>query len=252
LWLTLQSIIRQSSLPDEIIIADDGSNSETQNTINTFKKQFSLDLIHVWHEDTGFRLSSIRNKAIAAAKSQYIIQIDGDLILHKNFIEDHIRFAKPKNFVSGTRCMINESLTKSLIQNQQIIIPSLFDKALTKKYNGIRFSPLAFLMYYTSLNPNNYKYVLGCNMAFWKKDLIEVNGYNEAFEGWGKEDNDISIRLINLGLKLRFIKFNAIVYHLHHRASSTQSLSENEYLMQDSIHKRITFIEQGISNYTSS
>jgi predicted glycosyltransferase involved in capsule biosynthesis len=42
-------------------------------------------------------------------------------------------------------------------------------------------------------------------MAFWRDDLVKVNGYNEAFIGWGREDNEIGLRLIHSGLRKRIV-----------------------------------------------
>ncbi|MBU6159165.1 MAG: glycosyltransferase family 2 protein [Bacteroidetes bacterium] len=251
LWLTLLSVVCQTQLPDEIIIADDGSNDSTKNIIDRFKDQYGIDVIHVWHEDNGFRLAAIRNKAIALAKSDYIIQIDGDLILHRKFVADHIKWAKANTFVSGTRCMIAQPLTRQLLLKNEGKTPSPFSKHLSKRYNGIHSTLISILFYNLSANPNNYKYVLGCNMAFWKKDLLLINGYNESFEGWGKEDNDLSIRLINAGLKLKFIKFSAIVFHLYHPEATRCALQKNENLLQESIDKKTTYIESGLSQYIS-
>ena len=92
-------------------------------------------------------------------------------------------------------------------------------------------------------------YVLGCNMAFWKEDLLKVNGYNEEFTGWGKEDNDISIRLMNAGVKLRFLKFGGIVYHLHHNERPLSRVAINEELYNESRSKKITYVPKGMSQY---
>ena len=79
--LCLMSVLQQSVLPDEVLIADDGSNEETRKIVEEFKKQSTVPVIHVWHEDNGFRLTVIRNKAIAKASMDYIIQIDGEIII---------------------------------------------------------------------------------------------------------------------------------------------------------------------------
>lgn len=247
LRLTLLSVLQQTKLPSEIIIADDGSDDATKNIIEEFKSQYKINVIHIWHEDNGFRLAAIRNKAFARAKSDYIIQIDGDLILHPKFIADHLKWAKANTFVSGTRALIDEPFTQKLLFQNEAKKISPFSKHLSKKYNSIHINFISFLLYHLSANPNNYKYVLGCNMAFWKKDLLLVNGYNESFEGWGKEDNDLSIRLINAGIKLKFIKFNALVFHLYHQEAARAALSKNERLLQKSIDKKITFVAAGIS-----
>lgn len=97
--LCLNSVLQQSQQPDEIVIADDGSREDTKLIITEFSKKSSTPVIHVWHEDIGFRKTIILNKAIAKCSADYIIQIDGDLILHKHFIKDHIRFARANMFV---------------------------------------------------------------------------------------------------------------------------------------------------------
>jgi hypothetical protein len=88
-------------------------------------------------------------------------------------------------------------------------------------------------------------------MAFWKNDLLNVNGYNEEFSGWGKEDNDIASRLINAGVKLRFLKFGAIAYHLHHKTASMVSVEKNQELFYKSKKDRIIYINKGIDQYNN-
>ena len=112
LELCVKSVLRQSLLPDEIIIADDGSKEDTGELIHQLAASSEVPIIHVWHEDLGFRLASIRNKAIAKASKEYIIQIDGDIVLHKDFVKDHVRFAKKGSFVTGSRVLIREGLTR--------------------------------------------------------------------------------------------------------------------------------------------
>ena len=73
-------------MPDEVIVGDDGSTSETKDLIESFKKDFPVPLIHLWQEDKGFRLAMMRNKSVAAATGDYIIEIDGD-IFGKNLTE---------------------------------------------------------------------------------------------------------------------------------------------------------------------
>ena len=94
LFLVLKSVKNQIRMPDEVIVADDGSTKETARLIKKFSKEFKLEIIHSWQKDEGFRAAMSRNKAIAKAKGDYIIMIDGDMILHPNFINDHICFAK--------------------------------------------------------------------------------------------------------------------------------------------------------------
>ena len=90
----LRSVLLQRELPNEVVIADDGSRHDTRQVIDAYRKQMPVPLKHVWHEDEGFRLGMIRNKAMAAATGEYLIQVDGDLILHPMFVRDHLRAAR--------------------------------------------------------------------------------------------------------------------------------------------------------------
>lgn len=86
LGMVLASVSRQTVLPDEIVIADDGSTEETKMLIEHFASNFPQPVIHVWQKDLGFRKTAILNKAIAKATGDYIIQIDGDVVLNSHFI----------------------------------------------------------------------------------------------------------------------------------------------------------------------
>lgn len=101
LVLCLESIFRQTVLPGEIIIGDDGSKQETVDVIREYQKKSPVPLIHIWQEDNGFQLAKARNKCIARACYEYIVQVDGDLVLHEHFIEDHLLFAERGYYVKG-------------------------------------------------------------------------------------------------------------------------------------------------------
>jgi glycosyltransferase involved in cell wall biosynthesis len=119
LRLVLKSVENQSIIPDEVIIADDGSKIETSILITNFNKGSDLNVIHSWQEDIGFRVSKSRNKAILKSSGEYIVLIDGDMILHSNFIQDHIDNAEYGFFVQGSRVLLSKKQTKkNLVQNE--------------------------------------------------------------------------------------------------------------------------------------
>ena len=111
LLLVIESIKHQTIHPDEVIIADDGSNSSTKDLIDDFKKNSELKIIHSWQKDIGFRAARSRNNAILKSTGEYIVLIDGDTILHCDFIKDHIMNAEPGNFVQGKRSLISKKQT---------------------------------------------------------------------------------------------------------------------------------------------
>ena len=89
LLLVLRSVEDQTKLPEEVIIADDGSNQYAQRFVTDFQISSNLNIIYSWQENKGFRAAKSRNKAIAKSNFDYIILVDGDMILHSKFIQDH-------------------------------------------------------------------------------------------------------------------------------------------------------------------
>ena len=86
-------------------------------------------------------------------------------------------------------------------------------------------------------------------MSFWKRDLAEVNGFDEQYMGWGREDSDIALRLLNAGVSKLKLKFAAIQYHIYHPGQNRKNLKKNETLLNDCIkQKRIRAID-GLDSY---
>jgi glycosyltransferase involved in cell wall biosynthesis len=228
LALCLQSLLQLTVLPDEVIIADDGSHNETKNLVEQFKQVSPIPIKHIWHEDQGFRLAKIRNKAIANAKGDYIIQIDGDVIMEPHFIQDHLRLSKPDYFVIGSRGSLNRRFSQSVLSSQKIPPINLLRKNCSGVLNTFRNKFLSnFLSDKYKVNGKHKYYSKGCNMAFWRKDFNAVNGYNEIMEGWGREDEELVSRLYMLGLKKQFLKMGGVVFHIWHKKAAHQNEPHN-------------------------
>ncbi len=252
LELCVESVLRQIQLPDEIVIADDGSGEDTRQLVLDMQARYSVPIVHVWQPDDGYQLARIRNRAFAAARGKYIIQIDGDLVLEKHFVLDHLTMCRPGIFISGARTMTDATLTGKLLKKEISLGDiSHHRNHLRLRHNALRSTGLRNISWLFQRSRYNYKYVLGCNMAFWKSDLIKVNGYNESFKGWGKEDNELAVRLLNAGLGLRFIKFGAVVYHLYHKVADLSAVPANEEKLLQALAQGVTFVPAGMNNYTS-
>lgn len=249
LELCLLSILNQKHLPDEIIIADDGSAEPTREVIETFKKKSPVPVYHVWHEDKGFRLAEIRNKAIAKAQHEYIIQVDGDIILQSYFILDHLRFAKKNSFVRASRIYLDDILSKKMLYLKRTKV-TIWNKGISNKTSGLRLPFLWPLFETTYKNKGLERFEIhGCNMAFWKQDAIAINGYNEDFMGWGPEDKEFVVRLLNSGREKRFLKMGGIAFHLFHPVNPKPRLEQNEQLLKEAIRLQHTFCKNGINKH---
>ena len=88
-----------------------------------------------------------------------------------------------------------------------------------------------------------------CNMAFFKDDCMKVNGFNEDFIGWGREDSEFAVRLMNSGINRKILKFNAIQYHLWHHEYSRESLLLNNKILQKSIDQNLIWCKQGVNQF---
>ena len=166
-------------MPSELLIADAGSGMSTRDVVTPFENISPVPVRHIWHEDNGFRLAAIRNKAIAASRGEYLIHVDGDLILQRNFIQDHMLFAREGCFVTGSRGIISELLTRKVLSGEITSLTPLM-RGVRNSNNVIRIPLMAILS--RTLGPT--RFVKGCNMAFWRNDLIRVNGYDDSFCGW--------------------------------------------------------------------
>jgi glycosyltransferase involved in cell wall biosynthesis len=251
LELNLLSLARQSVLPDEILIADDGSEANTRQLIDTMKERLRVPVIHLWHADEGFRKTIIMNRAFMKASGDYIIQLDGDVIPHKHFVKDHLNFAEAGSFVAGTRVTTSKELASVLLKKKRTDI-SVWEKGTKNFLNGLHFPAFAGLLESYRSGEKNIYYAKGCNMAFWKADLLKVNGYDESFTGWGYEDSDIAIRLYNAGVRKRYLKMAGIVFHLWHQEYSRDREKHNNELLRQTRENRKTWIEKGMNQYKAT
>lgn len=247
----LRYVANQTISPNEILIADDGSDEDTKKVIESASAQIPCPIKHIWQEHDGFRAGQIRNKAIANASGEYIIQIDGDMIVEKHFIEDHLRIAKEGTFVTGSRVNTSAYLAQRIISNQEIINVSPFSKGIIDRINTIRFSPLTDY-YKTRYKIKDPYYARGCNMAYWREDVILVNGYNEDMIGWGREDSEFACRLLFLGRRKIFLKFGAVAYHLYHSFNSRERESINIKIWENTIKNKIVYCTNGIDKYLAN
>ncbi len=247
LELILDSVLIQTTLPSEVIIADDGSGPATKELIERYSKKFPVPLIHVWHEDKGWRKAIILNKAIAQSKSDYIIQIDGDIFLHKDFVRDHLHFANKGYYLFGTRVHVKKSYVPAVLKKKKIHF-HFFSRGIKNRFRRVRYLRIAEKRKdFDEISPK----LRGCNTSYWKADLIRVNGFNEQMFGWGIEDSELALRFHNVGLKAKRLVYSAVCYHLDHDYKSRENVHQNEFLEKQTKLNKLTFAEAGIDKYLS-
>jgi len=247
LELVLQSVLSQSVLPYEVIVADDGSREETRALIERYQANFPVPLHHCWQDDNGFRLAKIRNLAIGQSKGNYIVMVDGDMVLHRHFIRDHQHISLPNQFIQGRRVILTEKETKSALAEKRTVF-NLLSSGVHNKINALS-CPLVSNMASELFSKHDHNSVRGCNMAFWRDDVISVNGFNEGFVGWGREDSEFVVRLLNFGVKRKDLRLGGVAYHLYHPEHSKSELLDNDQRLNYAIEHKLVTCEQGIAPY---
>ena len=254
LALVLDSVRDLAVLPTEVLIADDGSTQDTRMLIESFAHDFPCPLRHIWHEDSGFRLSTIRNKAIKEAQGDYIIIIDGDMILEPHFVADHLAYAKPKVFLQGSRVIADSRTSESMLHTHQEGAKSAYKRVFgLGGFKARRCKILSRFVYRTSRIDSEFftkkdfiKGIRGCNMSFFKADCEAINGFNESFVGWGREDSEFVARFLFNGGQLRRLKFAGVAYHIYHDENPRDMLESNHRIYLDTLKTQSKWCQKGL------
>lgn len=236
LRLVISALAAQTRLPDEIIVADDGSNEETQKLIQRLQSQIHCPLQHVWQKDKGFRAAKIRNKAVLKAQANYLIFLDGDCVPFLDFIDQHRQLAEANWFVSGHRILLNRSFTHKVLERSLTIyrytkiqwLKHYFARHTNRLLPLLRLPPQDWRKFH----PKRWQGAKSCNLGVWKKDFLFINGFDQNFTGWGYEDSDLVIRLIRSGIFRKSGKFSVPVVHLWHTQNDRHQEKANFQLLQ--------------------
>lgn len=250
----LASIAAQRRLPDEIIVADDGSKEDTRVLIERMAKDLPVPLRHVWQEDLGFRAARCRNRGMAASRGDYIILIDGDMVLHSEFVADHLALAERGYFLQGGRFKTHPRETERLLAGGKPVFAPWADVDF-HVFDGIKrlYAFHSLMLARWKSRARNGGRVMSCNMSFWRDDLLRVNGFDERMEGYGAEDRELAARLGNAGVRRRQLKWAALAAHLDHPSRAQPDVDDmslpNNRLFRATVVERITRCEQGIDSH---
>jgi len=206
----------------------------------------AIPIHHVWHEDRGFRLTSIRNKAIAHSSGEYLIQCDDDSIPARTLVEDHLNCAEEGCFVQGHRVLLGPAVSESFSfrdarfwnvvglglqdQAQNVANALHLPRALARKSRELRG-------------------IRGCNLSFFRRHILAVNGFNEDMDGWGKDDTELAVRFYKYGLKRKDMRFQGVCYHLYHAPYSRENLGRNIAILEKTQQNAAYRCSRGLDQY---
>jgi len=241
----------------EIVVADDGSGEETRAIINQFAEQSRRPVQHIWHADEGFQKCQILNKAIVAAKGEYLVVTDGDCIPRNDFVAAHRAAAQSGCFLSGGYFKLPMSTSKA-ITHENIVAGDCFSPAWLVKHGvkrSIKFMKLTQSAWqaklYNSLTLTKRSWN-GHNASCWKKDALTVNGFDERMK-YGGLDCEFGGRLLNAGVKAKQVRYSAICMHLDHARGyvNDEDWKRNRIIRKTSIREKLIETPAGIKQQSN-
>lgn len=249
LAVTLKSVLNQSRPPEELVIADDGSDSKTADVIQELLGPSGLRWSHVRHKHKEVRQSRIKNLAVSHSGHPYLIFVDQDVVLHPSFIADHLIMAEKGIFLQGKRSLLPEYHTKEILANGTFRTPSFWLQGLKNRKNTLRLPSLGKQM----ARPKDFETSLrGCNLSMFRSDFLKVDGFDETFDGtWGREDSDICYRLFHAGVKIKFLWFMAVQYHLYHGSTPNWDKTRLDHELRQNLDERRVKALKGFSQLSS-
>lgn len=243
----LRALAMQDVLPAEVIVADDGSGADTRACLQRLAAAYPVPLRHAWQPDDGFRAALARNRAIAAAAGDYVILMDGDMVAHPKFVRDHLAAARPGSFVQGMRVLTNETARDRLLRSGRSRVGP-FEPGIGRRRHTVRLPWLAQWWGQASVGAST-KAIKTCNQGWWRSDLLALNGFDERYEGWGREDKDLALRAINAGLRRRSLRFAGLATHLYHPERHDHATSANDLLLAETVRLQPTRCALGLDRH---
>jgi glycosyltransferase involved in cell wall biosynthesis len=220
LELVLWGLAAQRDRAFRVIVADDGSGPETRDLLDRMRTEAGLDILHIWHDDQGFRKSEILNRAIAAAGEEYLIFTDGDVIPRDDFVAVHKRLAERGTYLAGMTVRLpkelSERLTPEDVRTGRVTdLGWLRSQGLRPGRHALRFSRhYAWNAFLDRITTSKRRW-RGGNASTFREHLLAVNGFDNGM-GYGGQDAEIGERLDNLGLRHQRVRFRAMTVHLWH------------------------------------
>jgi len=248
----LQSLLKQHCLPNIICVADDGSDYNTENVIQNFRfANPSLNIRHIWHENLGFRKTRILNDAVHSSQADYIIFTDDDCVMHPTFISRHLKLAKEGHFATGSAIRLTKFLSDKILDQGELSWSELGrplewqPRSFSEKLKSMPFDHrvMGILDY---LSPVRCSWA-GGNASTFRKHILKVNGFDTKM-AYGGEDKEFGVRLTNLGIKGRHLRYTAPIYHLHHELGYVKKnqLQKNREILKQTRSSNKIVTENGI------
>ena len=240
----LHSLRQQTEQDIEVIISEDGEDAKMKEFVDSYPRYWPI--LHLTQPDNGWNKEKALNRAVLAAKTDWLIFIDGDCVLHPRFVEMHLHYAAPNRILLGKRVKLSSIVSQKMLGGD-ISYPSkwwrLFNKGCRYADDGI------FVSICLNKQLRSTRHLTGCNMSFSREAIISINGFDEEYvKPAVGEDADIDWRFRAKGYEFVSVRNRAIVYHLYHKESWSNQ-DENLDIMHRNQQNNQVFCSKGIDQY---
>lgn len=233
LELIFKSLESQTYNNFEVIVAEDGNSELMRNFIA--QKDYLFEIIHTTQEDDGVRKSRSQNNGIKASSGEYLIFIDGDCILYRDFIKHHVSLSREDYIVTGRRVNVGPRYSKMLREEkisslwlENNFIRKYFDikqdaKSERHTEEGFKIKPHGMIDKLIKKIRKKEFPLLGCNMSFYKQSILDINGFDEGLGNSAMaSDTDLAWRFKGIGKKIISARFLANQFHLYHERKANE------------------------------
>ena len=217
----LASIALQEGVTDkiEVVVTDDGSSDRTADVVRQFSDRVPFPVHFTTHPHVTFQLSRCRNEGVNACTAPYLLFLDGDCVLPPDHVKIHLEHRRKNTVMAGACLRLDEEASKN-VSASNIGSVDLMSLSSAKEKRWLAKLRRQGWFYEAIKHPTKPR-LFGNNIGIWREDYERVNGYDERFEGWGCEDDDLRLRLRRAGVRIRSILGHTFTYHLWHPTEST-------------------------------
>ncbi len=234
----------------ELVVADDGSTDETPQIVRQYAQSVDFPVSFVTHPHETFQAARCRNEGVAASTADYLLFVDGDCFLPPDHVAQHLRHRGQNRVMIGNCYRLDKATSARVddaaIRNRRYMqwVPPDELRSLARWQRKAQF-------YRWIRHPRKPK-LLGGNVGVWRCDYQRVNGYDENYQGWGAEDDDLGIRLRGAGLRIHSIVGWTQTYHLWHPKDVTAPTKWRDGVNVDYFHRtwRLTRCMNGLVKRT--
>jgi glycosyltransferase involved in cell wall biosynthesis len=215
LALAFEGVLGQTRAPDELLVADDGSEADTRALVLAFAQRAPFPVRFETQEDRGFRKSRALNNALRAASGEVFLFLDGDCVPPPGWAAHHLdALAGGADFSTAGYVLLDLEQTRSLTR-EEIAAGEIDARCGPEQRRRFRAIHRREQLYRLLRRPRKPK-IRGGNWAVTRAALFAVNGFDERFDGFGKEDSDVRNRLRNAGFRGVSLWDRAWVFHCDH------------------------------------